>query len=185
MAELIEDRFRRLLVLVPLVVRKPGISVTELSRRFGISRSRLLADLNLLLMCGLPGYGPGDLIEVYIDGGRVWIRMAEYLSRPLRLTPAEGLLLYAGARTMAAAGVADEALERAMGQMERALGPDALARVAVELEEAGDLAAVRQAIVQRRRLHILYYAYSKQETTERDVDPWALFASGGRWYLVG
>jgi proteasome accessory factor C len=183
--EPIEERFRRLLLLVPFVIRRPGISVEEVCEKFGITRAQLVRDLNLLFVCGLPGYGPGDLIEAYIDGGQVWIRMADYFSRPLRLTPAEGLLLYSGAKALAAVGVADESLEKALARLEEALGRDVLGRVSVELENASDLAAVREALTRRHRLHLVYYSHSKDEVTERDVDPWALFASGGRWYLVG
>lgn len=185
MAEALEARFRRLLTLVPFVIQHPGVRVTEVCERFGIPRAQLTADLNLLLMCGLPGYGPGDLIEAFVDGSRVWIRLADYFSRPLRLTAAEGLLLYAGARALAAAGVGDQALERAVHRLERALGPDVLSRVSVQLEGAGELALVRAALMEHRRLHLVYYAHSRDATTERDVDPWALFLSAGRWYLVG
>src|SRR5206468_12886167 len=63
MAESLEERFRRLLTMVPYMVKHPGVSVGDVRRRFGITRSQLVADLNLLFVCGLPGYGPGDLIE--------------------------------------------------------------------------------------------------------------------------
>lgn len=185
MAEPLEVRFRRLLTLVPYVVKRPGIQVKELCNEFAITRSQLAADLNLLFVCGLPGYGPGDLIEAFIDGNRVSIRLADYFSRPLRLTPAEGLLLYAGAQALAAAGVGDEALTRAVGRLETALGPDVLSRVSVELEGAGELTTIREALLSHRRLHLVYYSHSRDATTERDVDPWALFLSSGRWYLVG
>jgi proteasome accessory factor C len=184
-AEPLEARFRRLLTLVPYVVRRPGVSVGEVCRQFGITRTQLVADLNLLFVCGLPGYGPGDLIEAFIDGDLVCIRLADYFSRPLRLSPAEGLLLYAGAQALAAAGAGDEALGRAVDALEKALGPDVLSRVSVELEGAGELATIREALLSRRRLHLVYYTHSRDETTERDVDPWALFLSAGRWYLVG
>ncbi len=185
MAESLETRFRRLLLMVPYVLSRPGVAVAEVCRRFGISRSQLSSDISLLFVCGLPGYGPGDLIEAQIIGDQVWIRLADYFSRPLRLTPAEGLLLYAGARAMLSSGVADEALGRALERLEQALSPDTLSRVAVELEGAGDLATVREALALERRVHLVYYAHSRDEITERDVDPWALFVSGGRWYLVG
>ncbi len=185
MPESLEERFRRLLTMVPYLVKHPGVSVRDVRKRFGITRAQLVADLNLLFVCGLPGYGPGDLIEAFVDGSRVWIRLADYFARPLRLTAAEGLLLYSGARALSAAGAGDEALDRAVKALEQALGPDVLSRVSVELEGAGELAAVREALLAKRRLHLVYYAHSRDETTERDVDPWALFLSGGRWYLVG
>lgn len=185
MAEPLADRIRRLLLLVPHVIRHPGATVDDVCRRFEISPAQLVADLNLLFVCGLPGYGPGDLIDAYVDGNQVWIRMADYFSRPLRLTPAEGLLLYAGAQALAAAGVVDEALDRALERLREALGPEALERVSIRLDAAAEVASIRQALDRGRRLRVVYYAHSRDATTERDVDPWGLFASAGRWYLVG
>lgn len=181
----LEDRFRRLLLLVPYVLRNNGATVDEVSERFDITRTELVADLNLLFMCGLPGYGPGDLIEAYIDGDQVWIRMADYFARPMRLTPAEGLMLYAGGQALAAVSGPDPALERAMEQLSKALTPGALERVSVGLEAPEGLAIVKEALESKRRLHLVYQSQSKDEVTERDVDPWALLLSDGRWYLLG
>lgn len=182
----LDRRFKRLLSLVPFVLNNSGVSVEEVRERFGITQKELISDLNLLFMCGLPGYGPGDLIEAYIDSGRVWIRMADYFSRPLRLTPTEGLLLYAGARALAAAGgESNPSLERATARLADALGSRALERVAVGVGSSAELSAIRSAIDGRRRVHLVYRSHSKEEETERDVDPWALFFSAGRWYLVG
>ncbi|CAN5784299.1 WYL domain-containing protein [soil metagenome] len=181
----LEDRFRRLLLLVPYVLRNNGATVDEVSERFDITRTELVADLNLLFMCGLPGYGPGDLIEAYIDGDQVWIRMADYFARPMRLTPAEGLMLYAGGQALAAVSGPDPALERAMEQLSKSLTPGALERVSVGLEAPEELAVVKAALESRRRLHLVYQSQSKDEVTERDVDPWALLLSEGRWYLLG
>lgn len=185
MAELLEPRLRRLLLLVPFVLRNPGVEIKEVCERFEISKAQLVSDLRLLFVCGLPGYGPGDLIEAYVDGGQVWIRMADYFSKPMRVTPAEGLLLYCGALALKEAGAGDAALDRALKRLEEVLGAETLSRVAVEMDEAGELERVRLAIEQRKRLRITYWASSTAEKTERDVDPWALFNSGGRWYLLG
>ncbi len=179
------DRFNRLLLLVPFVLKRSGVTVTEVCKRFEITRGELMADLDLLFMCGLPGYGPGDLIEAYVDDERVLIRMADYFSRPLRLTPAEGLLLYSGAEALAAAGGNSEALERAKERLLQVLGHEALDRVKVNVAALDELVVLREAMEAHKRIHIQYQSQSKDEVTERDVDPWALFLSAGRWYLVG
>lgn len=171
--------------MVPYVLRRPGVSVKEVTQQFGITKSQLAQDLSVLFVCGLPGYGPGDLIEAYVDGDQVMIRMADYFARPLRLTAGEGLILYCGARALAEAGAGDEALDRALKRLEEALGSEALSRVAVDLQGASSLAMIRRALEGRKRLHLVYWAGSTDETTERDVDPWSLFNSGGRWYLAG
>lgn len=185
MREALADRLRRLLLIVPYVIRRENVSVSELCERFQISRAQLVSDLQLLFVCGQPSYGPGDLIEAAVVGDEVTIRMADYFSRPLRLTSSEGLLLYCGAKALAAAGVADDVLERALKRLEETLGEEVLRRVDIELEPTAELSGLREAISSRRRVHLVYHSPYKDSTTERDVDPWGLFVSGGRWYLVG
>ena len=87
-------RLRRLLALVPYVVQHPGTPLSEISQLFDLAESELMEDLNLLFMSGLPPYGPGDLIDVVIEEGRVWIEMADHFARPLRLTRNEAVALY-------------------------------------------------------------------------------------------
>ena len=94
------ERLERLLAIVPWVVAQDGPTVSETCARFGISERDLIADLNLLFMCGVYPYTPDSLIEVDIDGGRVWVRFADWFRRPLRLTPPEGLALVAAARAL-------------------------------------------------------------------------------------
>ena len=85
-----DDRLRRLLALVPWVAAHDGPTVDEVCTRFGCTEQELVEDLDLLFLCGLYPYTPDVLIETDIADGRVWIRYAEYFSRPLRLTPDEG-----------------------------------------------------------------------------------------------
>lgn len=181
----LEGRFRRLLLMVPYVIRRPGVSVEDVCKRFGINRATLIKDLELLMMCGLPGYSPGDLIEAWIDKGEVVIRLADYFSRPQRLTPAEALLLYSGAQAISAAGDPDPALVQAMERLAEVLDPEALSRVSVDVGQAKEVRAITEAIGLGRRLHIRHQSQAREELTEREVDPWGLFLQTGRWYLVG
>src|SRR5947207_3315396 len=98
------DRLRRLLVIVPHVVQHPGSSLGELAQLFEANENELLEDLNLLFMSGLPPYGPGDLIDVDVSEGRVWIGMADYFGRPVRLTHSEALALYLKGKALLGAG---------------------------------------------------------------------------------
>ena len=94
------ERLSRLLAIVPWIVAQDGPTVADICERFGVSERDLIADLNLLFMCGVYPYTPDTLIEVDIDGGRVWVRFADWFKRPLRLTPPEGLALMAAARAI-------------------------------------------------------------------------------------
>ncbi len=58
-----------------------------------MTEDELLAELDLVFLCGVHPFTPDSLMDVVIEEGRVWIRYADYFDRPLRLTPAEGLAL--------------------------------------------------------------------------------------------
>jgi proteasome accessory factor C len=185
-------RLRRLLVLVPYLVRHPGTELSEITRVFGVREDELTTDLNLLFVSGLPPYGPGDLIGVDIQDGRVWIDMADYFSRPLRLTRAEALALYLRGTALAATpGVEGaSALSSALRKLEDRLGPETLGEVAHRVEAsvggrpAETLDAVREAAAEHRRLAIEYYAASSAETSSREIDPEEVFFAIGNWYVV-
>ncbi|MGH2677013.1 MAG: helix-turn-helix transcriptional regulator [Actinomycetota bacterium] len=185
------ERLRRLLAVVPHVVGKPGTTLSDLSALFETSEQELLADLNLLFLTGLPPYGPGDLIEVDVDDdGRVWIRMADYFSRPVRLTRSEALALYLrGTEVLAASGPEEaQALRSALDKIAATLGPEALGDLQVEVGDQagppGHLEVVRRAVGARERLEVDYYSATRDEVTTRRIDPEQVFSAIGNWYVV-
>jgi proteasome accessory factor C len=186
------ERLRRLLVIVPYVIQHPGIEIAEVSRLFGVGESELLEDLNLLFVSGLPPYGPGDLIDVQVEEGRVWIAMADYFSRPVRLTRSEALALYLkGTALLGAPGLEEApALGSALGKIERGMGKEALAslegRIAVGAggHAARALATVRTAVERTESLDIEYYTAARDELTTRRIDAEHVFSALGNWYVV-
>ncbi len=182
-------RLRRILLLLPYAIKHPGLTVDELAAKFGIKRKDLLDDLSLVFLCGLPGYGPGDLIDASVEENRVYIRMADYFSAPFRLTPAEALSLYAAGTALASLpGMEEaEALRRALTKVGRALGLTGGSGVDVQLEGGTDthLEAVQAAVRDSKRVRLEYLSATRGELSTRDVDPWGLVAAVGRWYLVG
>jgi proteasome accessory factor C len=186
------ERLRRLLVVVPYLVRHPGTELAEIARLFDVSEEELTSDLNLLFVSGLPPYGPGDLIAVDIEDGRVWIDMADYFERPLRLTRAEALALYLRGTALAATPGLHEAtaLTSALRKLGEKLGPQTLGELAerVEAAESGrpaeTLDVIRDAVQRHERLSIEYYATSSAERTVREIDPEEVFLAIGNWYVV-
>jgi len=86
-------RALRLLDLVPYLLSHPGISVATLAREFRVSRDEILKDLNLLFLCGLPGYTPLELIDISFDDEVVVVRDPQNLNAPRNLTESESLAL--------------------------------------------------------------------------------------------
>ncbi|MFG1919895.1 helix-turn-helix transcriptional regulator [Micromonospora sp. NPDC048898] len=179
------DRLARLLNLVPYLLARPGIEIAEAAGDLGVTDRQLREDLELLWVCGLPGYGPGDLIDMAFDGDRVTITYDAGIDRPLRLTPDEALALVVALRMLAETpGVANrEAVERALAKIEAA-GDLVGAPVAVRLPgDAPRVEALRAAVEGGRALRITYYTAARDETTERVIDPLRMLMVGGRAYV--
>jgi proteasome accessory factor C len=184
------ERLGRLLAIVPYLVEHPGTELKEAASLFGMDREALAEDLGVLFMSGLPPYGPGDLIDVEMDEDRVWIRMADYFSRPLRLTRNEALTLYLRGTALAGAPALPEApaLTSALAKLRDSLGPETLGEAArVEAAEAGRpaqlLDLVRRAAAGRERLEIEYLDSAGDATTRR-IDAEEVFSALGNWYVV-
>lgn len=86
-------RLARILMLIPFLQRNSGISVQDTAKFFSITEEQLISDLNLIWLCGLPGYSHLELIDVSYDSGVVSIQNAETLARPMRITFDEGAAL--------------------------------------------------------------------------------------------
>jgi proteasome accessory factor C len=185
------DRLPRLLALVPYLLARPGIPIDEAAEDFGVSSAQLRRDLELLWMCGLPGYGPGDLIDLSFEGDTVTVTYDAGMRRPLRLTAAEATALLVALRALAdTPGVTDAAaVQRALAKVEAAVGQAQPAGVVVGLSVRDSEATARvrdaaqRALRQRRAMYIRYYTASRDEITERTVDPMRVLLVEGRSYL--
>jgi len=183
------DRMTRLLALVPYLTARPeGVAVAEVARDFGVTERQLRSDLELLWMCGLPGYGPGDLIDLSFEGDRVRVTFTAGMVRPLRLTTDEAVALVVALRTLLELpGLAErEAVSTALAKVSAAAGhaADHVTPVAVSVDAREEaLAVVRDGLERRRALHLHYYVPTRDERTERTVDPMKLHYVDGKWYL--
>jgi proteasome accessory factor C len=185
------ERLPRLLALVPYLLARPGISIDEAAADFEVTPQQLRKDLELLWMCGLPGYGPGDLIDLSFEGETVTVTYDAGMSRPLRLTAAEATALLVALRALAdTPGVVDaDAVCRAVAKIESAVGAAQPAGVVVGLGMRETEATVRtrtaaqDALSRGRAMRIRYYTASRDEVTDRTVDPMRLLLVDGRGYL--
>jgi proteasome accessory factor C len=183
----VTDRLPRLLSLVPYLLARPGMPVAEAAADFGISERQLRRDLELLWMCGLPGYGPGDLIDLSFAGDTVTVTEDAGMRRPLRLTTAEATALLMALRTLAdVPGVVDTAaVRRATAKIERAVGDAHTTALSPDRsdEDEATTAMVQHALAAGRALRIRYYTASRDAVSQRTVDPMRLLIVSGRGYL--
>jgi proteasome accessory factor C len=191
------QKLRRLLYIVPYVAKHPeGVPVDQLARVLDTPRDELLADLELLSQVGPPEGDPGEYLLVSVEEGRVFVDLAHRLTRPLRLTPAEGCSLLLGIRALRESGIApfDDAMQSAEKKLLTALGRDAreaesLATSTVVAEPDAIVAAhLRNLVVavrRRQRVTIDYAAISRAQAEKRGVDPYGIVHHAGEWYVVG
>ena len=173
----VSTRLVRLLNMVPYFQANQRITFAEASADLGVSRRQLEADLNQLWMCGLPGYGPGDLIDIEFSGDTIEVVFSAGMDRPLRLTSPEATGLLVALRALVEVpGVVDpEAARSAIAKIESAAGTVAHGANSAEPEpapaESRAAAAVREAVRDGRALTIEYYSASRDTLSMRTVDP--------------
>lgn len=180
------ERMPRVLSYVPWIAERDGPTIEEVCQRFGVTEKRLLADLAILPFIGLPPYTPDALMEVTVEDGRVWIHYADFFSRPLRLTPEEGLGLVAAGAVLRKLPGHDEhgPLERGLQKLAGLLGVDP------DLAEVGPadhsvLDSLTRAANEHLSVDMTYYSYGRDERTRRRIDPWRVFHDKGAWYVTG
>ena len=183
-----EDRLRRILAVVPWVAASDGPRLADVCERFGYeSETELREDLDLLFLCGVPPYTPDALIEVDVAGGRVWIRYADWWSRPLRLTAAEALSLVAGSTALLGAGAGDVEgpLARGLAKLAATLGvSEEVVDVSLPATDREPLRVLQTAAADHHQVEIDYYTYSRDEQTTRTIDPYIVYGAAGSWYVA-
>jgi proteasome accessory factor C len=180
-----EGRLQRILALVPWISAHGEPTVNEVCERFEITPSELAADLELLYLCGLHPYTPELLIEATIEDGRVRIAYADYFSRPLRLTPQEGLALVASASALLAAPGSDPdgPLARGLTKLTAALGTEDALDVQLGSADPEVVRILREAIESSTQVTIDYWSYARGARSVRVIEPDATFSVGGQHYV--
>jgi len=192
---LLPDRLNRILTMIPTLQRHQGIRVQELAQLLGTDPQTILADLDAVLLCGVPPYLPNDYIGVVLEGDRIYVSFAEHFKRPVNLTFEEALSLGLSLRRLplpkerraAAEDLRRKLLALLPGparRMWREAGRQVdVGRFHKEVEDR--IALLRQAIEERRETRIEYYTASRDEMTVRGLRPYGLVEHNGDWYVVG
>ncbi len=178
------NRLSRILSLIPYVVSKSGVDVKEVLERFDYTEEELIRDLNTVFVCGVPGYGPGDLMDAFIDDNEVVIDAGDYFARAPRLTPAEALGLLAAGMTIEGSGLGTPELASAVEKLSLAVLGDTKEVVSVQVgADPGTVDRLKGSAADRRVTRIRYRSLSREIETERDIEPWTVFTTLGNWYV--
>ena len=176
----------RLLDLVPYIVAHPGISITELAKEFSISRDEVLKDLNLLFLCGLPGYTPLELIDISFDEESVVIRDPQNLAAPRNLNESEALIarialaaLEESTPKTSAAYLQIIALREKIAEAFSSSIPASAITFTLDKERA-TLEAIESAIKQELDIEMTYNNVTKDSSSRRSITPISIIAEDKR-----
>ncbi len=200
-----KDQVARLLTLVPYLHAHGQVRLDEAARALGVEPDQLFGDLKVLFMCGLPGGYPDDLIDVDIDAlqgpdglrsdGVIKVSNADYLARPLRLSPTEASAVIVALRALRNGAKDDtrEVVDRALAKLEAAAAQGSAQGSAAAQIDPGDGAAdtdlallasqLQTAADRGRQVRLSYYVPSRDEQSDRVVDPRGVVTAEGHLYL--
>jgi proteasome accessory factor C len=179
------EQVRRLLVMIPWLVSRGRIPLVDVARAFGISVAQAEKDVLLAGMIGVPPYTGGFQVEITLDDDEGYVEAFSqpYLTRPPRLTAAQGFALLASAQ-----GLLDVRPERdggplgsAVAKLAAVLGDPEV--VEVDLQRPAHLDEVREAVEHGQQLLVRYYTAWRDDENERVIEPHVVFQRHGRWYV--
>lgn len=190
----------RLLTLVPFLHHHEQVRLDEAAELLGATPEQVLRDLKVLFMCGLPGGMPDDLIDVDLEAietdeeapradGVIRVSNADYLDRPMRLSPIEASALMVSLRLLreSAAGETVTVVDRVLEKLQVAADSAAAERQVEVAAEYADLAALAdrldRAARDQQQVRLLYHHPARDEVSERRVDPRGVVRQGGHAYL--
>lgn len=181
----LSKRLVRLLNMVPYFVARPGITKEQAAAELGVSLTQLQTDLEQLAVCGLPGYGPGDLIDLTFYSDRIDVYQSAGVDRPLRLTSPEATAMLMALRALVdMPGIVDpRAAHSAIAKIENAAGTAVHAAPEPPGQDNPAAGVVRDAVRRRRALAIDYYAASRDTSSHRVVDPIRVVLIANHSYL--
>jgi proteasome accessory factor C len=125
-------------------------------------------------------------MEAYIDDDEVIIDAADYFARAPRLTPTEAISLLAAGMAIVASGQASKELESAVVKLSKAVDPEAGSALSVVVADESRLVGqLRAAASEQKVVSIIYRSIGHERETTREVEPWSVFSTLGKWYLQG
>jgi len=179
-------RALRSMDLIPYVLENPGVSIAELSARFSVTQAQIESDLQLVFMCGLPGYTPYELIDVAFEDGVVSIIDPQVLDKPRKFSSNEIVVIALGLKILIDINQTNTTALTKLKQLS-----DKIAKLGSNksILMTGDVSAfpffeiISKAISEQRVLALQYHSLIKDQITQRLVLPEKLYFLNGRLYL--
>ncbi|HJZ46752.1 MAG TPA: YafY family protein [Roseiflexaceae bacterium] len=185
------NRIDRLFAILLLLQHKRRVRAEDLARAHEVSERTIYRDMVALQESGvpiisLPGVGY-ELVEGYYLPPLLFSHSeasALFLSAQMLMAHTTGRISADAERALAKIAVVlpthvRQAAERLAETIEFIMPP-----VRFDVDDAR-LTTFQQAIRERHVVRLLYHSYHRDQTTERDVEPYYLTYANGSWYING
>lgn len=193
------DALARLVSMVTVIDRHPGITVEELAAHFGRSKARIRADIALLDRAGFDDLLPGRTFDIdydlYLEKEQVRLHTPLNLSSPLPLTDREFALLLTGVQALAPTLDDDElallpstlsslVAMRRKGDENRAVGSSVTVATTLSQERRKALNVIHDAL-SRAGTVSFHYLNAAGVHSDRVFTPLTLVAERDGWVTSG
>ena len=180
------SRALRTMDLIPYILENPGISIGKLAKQFSVSEKQVESDLQLIFMCGLPGYTPYELIDLIFEDGVVSIIDPQVLDKPRRFTKSELVVIILGLQLLSELSASDATrlgkLQLLSSKIMKLGGSNSVV-IAPSSSKSPYVEVITRAITDKKSLTIQYQSLVKDEISVRSIIPHSLFLMNGNLYL--
>ena len=186
MADNAAQRALRTMDLVPYILENPGISTIDLAAKFSVTQKQIEKDLQLIFLCGLPGYTPYELIDLTFEDGIVSIIEPQVLTKPRNFSSNEMVAIKLGLEILREINVNEpnklDKISTLLQKVHRETDQDSVL-LAKEISSSPYYSVINTAISQRKQLSIEYQSVSKDQLSTRLIVPYNISMLNGNLYL--
>ena len=186
MVDVAANRALRTMDLIPFILENPGISIENLAKQFSVTEKQIEDDLQLVFMCGLPGYTPYELIDLVFEDGVVSIIDPQVLDKPRRFSKSELVVIVLGLQILGELNNSNSVRAnqiKALSDKIMKLGNSNSVLINSGQNNSPYVDIVLNAISLRKSLIIEYHSMIKDEITNRIILPRYLYFLNGNLYL--
>ena len=179
-------RALRSMDLIPYVLENPGVSIAELSAKFSVTQAQIESDLQLVFMCGLPGYTPYELIDVAFEDGVVSVIDPQVLDKPRKFSSNEIVVIALGLKILIDINQTNSTALTKLKQLSEKiakLGSNKSILMAGDVSAFPFFEIISKSISEQRILDLQYHSLIKDQITQRLVLPEKLYFLNGSLYL--
>lgn len=172
------NRFERLLVMVPWLLKNQGISHQEVADHFNISKAQVLQDVMLLTVTGI-GQFANQQFDVDYENDRIYIRDQLGLDRPFRFDSTEAACLLLGLQSLEnipqeISGVNHHEIESVRTKLIEAI-PIHSGIYVVKPDLQAELDLIADSLKRGKRISFTYWNDARDDVTTRTVSPLRLY----------